>query len=140
MAIPSQTAIVLNSNKKSLTRYSRYYKGINCPCAKNEDEKYIDFLINLGKQLNKKGVLFPVGDIELSVVFKNKSKLDKYYAFLPINFHIIEKLVNKRRFYEILDKLKNQFKPYVYFSGDCFVENSHGKSVFRKVFAVNVKK
>jgi predicted ATP-grasp superfamily ATP-dependent carboligase len=55
--------------------------------------------------LNSKGVLLPVGDIELSVIFKNKSKLEEYYAFPPVDFNIVEKLLNKRRFYETIDKL-----------------------------------
>ena len=97
--------IVLNPNNKSLPCFSRYYRGITCPYAKNDEEKYVDFLINLGEKLNNKGVLLPVGDIELSVIFKNKSKLQKYYAFPPVDFDIVEKLLNKRRFYETIDKL-----------------------------------
>jgi D-aspartate ligase len=97
--------IVLNPNNKSLTCFSRYYRGITCPRAKNDEEKYVDFLINLGEKLNNKGVLLPVGDIELAVIFKNKSKLEKYYAFLPVDFNIVEKLLNKRRFSETVDRL-----------------------------------
>jgi len=97
--------IVLNPNNKSITHYSRYYTGIICPCAKNNEGQYVDFLVNLGEKLNSKGVLLPVGDIEVSVIFKNKSKLEKYYTFLPVDFNIVEKLLNKRRFYETIDQL-----------------------------------
>ena len=44
-------AIVLNPNNKSLPYFSRYYRGINCPHAKNDEGKYVDFLINLGEKL-----------------------------------------------------------------------------------------
>jgi len=96
--------IVLNPNNKSLTRFSRYYNGITCPNAKNNEEKYVDFLISIGEKLNNKGVLLPVADIELAVIFKNKSKLKKYYAFLPINFNVVEKLLNKWRFSKTIQK------------------------------------
>jgi len=100
--IPS---IVLQSNNKSLTHYSRYYNGIRCPNAKNEEEKYVDFLLNLGKKLNSKGVLFPVGDIEVAVIFKHKSTLEEYFVFPPVDLNIIEKLLNKQKFYETIEQL-----------------------------------
>lgn len=97
--------IVLNPNNKSITCFSRYYKGIICPRVKNDGEQYINFLLNLGEKLNTKGVLLSVGDSELAVIFKNKTKLEKHYAFLPVDFNIIDKLLNKKRFSETVDAL-----------------------------------
>ena len=55
--------------------------------------------------MNNKGVLIPVGDIEVSVILRNKSKLEEFFVFSSSGFDIVEKLLNKRIFYKTIDKL-----------------------------------
>jgi len=96
---------VLNPNMKPGCSYSKYYKGTICPNPKYDEKKYVDFLIKLGERLNTKGVLLPIGDIEVSVILKNRSKLEKYYLFSSSEFKIVEKFLNKSIFYETINKL-----------------------------------
>ena len=59
---------VVSPKAKPTCSRSKYYKGTICPDPKKDEQKYVDFLLNLGEKLKNKGVLFPVGDIELSVI------------------------------------------------------------------------
>jgi len=96
---------VLSPYLKPICSFSKYYKGSICPNSKDDEKKYVDFLLNFGEKLNTKGVLIPVGDIEVLIILKNKSKLEKYYEFFSADFDIVEKFLNKRIFYETIDKL-----------------------------------
>jgi predicted ATP-grasp superfamily ATP-dependent carboligase len=99
--IPS---FILNPIVKPGCSYSKYYKGTICPNPKDNEKEYIDFLIGFGENLNKKAVLFPLGDIETSVILKNRSKLEKYYLFISSEFKIVEKFLDKAKFYETIKK------------------------------------
>lgn len=98
--------IWVDSDPKHVGFYSRYCKGLLSPNPKNNVEKYINFLLKIGEKLNHKGVLLPIRDIEIIAILKYRSKLEKHY-YIPIaDFSSTEKLLNKRIFYEILEKLK----------------------------------
>jgi len=96
---------ILNPNMKPGCSYSKYYKGTICPNPKNDEKKYIDFLIEFGEKLHTKGVLLPIGDIEVSVILKNRNKLKKYYLFSSSEHKIVEKFLNKSIFYKTINKL-----------------------------------
>ena len=96
---------------------SRYCTGIICPHPKNNRDGYIDFLLNLGKKLNHKGVLFPIGDVELLATLKNRRKLEQYYHMPIAELEVVEKFLNKRSFYKTLEKF-NIPHPKTYFPRD----------------------
>lgn len=98
-------AIWLDSNTRHVGIYSRSCKGLICPDPKNNDEDYINFLLQIGEKLNHKGVLFPIRDIEVHTILKNRSKLEKFYYIPFTDISITEKLLNKQIFYKILEEL-----------------------------------
>ena len=95
---------VLSPMSKPVCSFSKYYHGTLCPHPKYDEKKYIDFLLEFGEKLNTKGVLLPVGDMEVSVILRNKTKLEKYYKFYSSDFDLVEKFLNKRLFYETIEK------------------------------------
>lgn len=95
---------VLDPMSKPISSFSKYYKGTLCPHPKHDEKKYIEFLLEFGEKLNTKAVIIPVGDIEVSVILRNKSKLEKYYKFYSSDFDIVEKFLNKRLFYKTIEK------------------------------------
>jgi len=95
---------VLSPMSKPVCSFSKYYHGALCPHPKHDEKKYIDFLLRFGEKLNTKGVLLPVGDIEVSVILRNKTKLEKYYKFYSSDFDLVEKFLNKRLFYKTIEK------------------------------------
>jgi predicted ATP-grasp superfamily ATP-dependent carboligase len=109
--------IWVDSNQNQIGFLSKYCNGIICPHPKTNEEEYIDFLLTLGKTLNQKGVLLPIGDIEVTALLKNRQKLQNYYNIPISKLEAGEKLLNKRRFYETLDKY-NIPHPKTYYPND----------------------
>ena len=68
----------IDSNTRHVGFYSRYCKGLICPDPKNNADGYINFLLQIGGKLNHKGVLFPIRDIEVITILKNRSNLEKF--------------------------------------------------------------
>ena len=95
----------LDSSSKHVGFHSKYCKGMICPNPINNTNKYIDCLLNIGSKLRKKGVLFPVRDIEVKNILRFRSQLEKYFHIPMANLEISEILFNKNLFYKSLEKL-----------------------------------
>jgi len=135
-----------DSNPKQVGSLSKYCKGVVCPHPKNNEKEYVDFLLSVGEKLIHKGVLFPIGDIEVSVILKHRIKLEQYYYIPVSDLKITEILLNKQKFYQTLEK-QGIPHPKTYFSQDdaelksmskelkypCIVKPTHSEE-FRLVF------
>jgi len=97
--------ISVDSDSANITFFSRYAVRRKCPDIEDSEEKFIDFLLNLGCHFNPKPVLFVTGDIELLAVLKHRDQLQSSYYLPPTELDIAEKLVNKKQFYKMLDEL-----------------------------------
>jgi len=98
--------IVVASDKNQISFFSKYANGVLCPNPKDKEEEYINFLINLGEKLKHKGVLLPISDTEAIAILKNQKKLINYYNFTSAGYKIVDKIINKNKFYKILDDKK----------------------------------
>ena len=97
--------ISVDSNPKNITFYSKYaVKKISPDVLTNED-KFIRFLIDLGKMLSPKPVLFITGDLHLLRILRHREKIEPFYHIPYADLHIIETLANKVLFYKTLKKL-----------------------------------
>ena len=73
------------------------------PSGKMSDE-LIENLIDLGKELDQKAVLYPCQDASVLLVSQNREKLEPYYYIsLPAN-ETVELLMDKPRFYDFAQK------------------------------------
>jgi predicted ATP-grasp superfamily ATP-dependent carboligase len=109
--------IWLDTNVKQIGFRSKFCDGVICPHPRYNPKEYIDLLLNIGKKLNQKGVLFPIRDIEVYLILENKSKLEKYYNIPIADLKITKKFLNKYHFYKTIEKLKIPH-PKTYFSND----------------------
>ncbi|MCK4364533.1 MAG: hypothetical protein KAW45_00620 [Thermoplasmatales archaeon] len=109
--------IGLDPNPLQVGKFSRYCIGIKSPNPGYSEERYVEFLLNLGKKLSQKGVLFPTTDMYLLEILKNRKKLEKYYRFTMSEWPSSCKLINKRIFYETLKKYGIEH-PVSYFPND----------------------
>jgi predicted ATP-grasp superfamily ATP-dependent carboligase len=109
--------IWLDSSLKHIGYHSKYCKAIICPHPKFNRKEYVNFLLNLGKMLKHKGVLFPIRDIEVYIILKFRSELEKYFNIPMANLEISDKLINKDLFYKTLEKLDIPH-PKTYFLND----------------------
>jgi len=98
------TVVLTPRRSRQLFSFSKYCTYIICPDLKIDEKKYIDFLINLGKKLTTKGVLFPTSDIDLHVLLKHRDFLEKYFIFPMAELNIVDKLLDKDKFYTLLEE------------------------------------
>ena len=97
--------IAVESEATQVHIYSKYCHRFRSPNPLTDEEKYIDFLVNLGSQLPTKGVLLPTGDIQTLALLRNQSTLESFFHFTTPPLSILEPLLNKAHFYQILEKL-----------------------------------
>ena len=110
--------VLLSSGRNDMVRYSRYVsRRITCPNPKESKVQFINFLLDVGKRTDKKYVILPTSDIEVMALSKYKEDLEQFYL-LPIpSFEVVQKLVNKKEFYKLLDQLSVPH-PKTYFPED----------------------
>lgn len=91
---------------------------LNLKIVKNliEGDTFVETLINLAKEINKKKIiLIGCNDDYVSLIIKNRKKLSKYYLFNYVEENLLEKLVNKEKFYESFkDSELDLPKTYIY--------------------------
>lgn len=93
-------------HKKNLAGYSKFTKFEFCPSPVNDTEKFINYLVNLGKALPFKGVLFATNDEWLIPISKRRSILKKYFLFPMSDWPVIEKAMDKQKMYKIANEAK----------------------------------
>jgi len=99
-------AVVLTSKENQIFSFSKYSKVIIAPHPKFKEHEFITFLLSVGKQTRNKGVLFPTSDVYLHVLLKNRSELEKYFEFPMAELDVVDKLLNKRKLYQIIKEHK----------------------------------
>ena len=121
--------ILLDVDRSSMTRYSKYIsKKLTCPDPKGSEIRFINFLLDVGKQMDKKCMIIPIGDAEVMALSKYKEKLERFFL-LPIpSFEVAQKLVNKKKFYKLLDQISIPH-PKTYFPEDISELKSIGREI-----------
>lgn len=91
---------IITETKKNFSFSSRYVSGIVCPNPYNENA-FVDFLINFGKKLSSKCVLFATNDKWLIPISKNRHLLEKYFLYPMSEHQVIDNCSNKKKMYSI---------------------------------------
>ncbi len=121
--------IMLDYNRQSMVRYSRYIsRKLTAPSPKKSETQFVDFLLNQGKQMDEKCVIIPTNDVEVMALSRYKDELEQYYL-LPIpSFEVVQSLVNKRNFYQLLGRISIPY-PKTYFPADISELKSIGQEL-----------
>ena len=133
--------IWFDSSSKQIGFSSKYCIGKKCPDPRDNEKEYINLLLDIGKKLNNKAILFPIGDIEVFSLLKNKKALEKYYLLPMADFNVTDNFLNKRLFYKLLEKMNIEY-PRTFFpknlsdlktidkklSYPCFIKPSYSAS------------
>ncbi len=98
--------ISVDSNPKNNTFFSKYASKAICPDYKTSREAFLHFLLNLGKSLKPKPVLFVTNDLQLLCILEKKDEFEKYFYLPMASKDVVEKLVDKQLFYKELAKLR----------------------------------
>ena len=89
----------LDANLTQATARSRYCMPVACGDVRSE-EGLLATLLQLGKILPHKGVLFPSGDLNLLVVSEHRAQLAPYYHFALPDHEAVQLILDKVAFYE----------------------------------------
>jgi predicted ATP-grasp superfamily ATP-dependent carboligase len=126
---------------------TRYCQKIRCDDFLSGGPGLLDTLIDLGRRLGTKGVLFPSGDLNVSVVSENRERLEPYYHCPLPTKEVLRLFLNKKAFYRFA--MAHGFAiPRTYFSEDirdirtvaqeiaypCLIKPFQPNAVWRKTF------
>lgn len=92
------SVIALDFHKNIGTR-SRYANYLQCPDPSKNENKFIKFLINLGKSFTSKPVIIPTNDIWVLAASKHYDELKEYYHLCFSRFETVDMILNKNEFY-----------------------------------------
>lgn len=96
---------------------TRYCHKIQCDDFVSGGPGLVDTLIALGRRLDGKGVLFPSGDLNVSVVSENRERLEPYFHYALPAKEVLRVFLNKKAFYKLA--MDRGFPiPRTYFSED----------------------
>lgn len=117
--------IGVDANMKQATAHTRLCRKV--VCADFRGEGLLQCLLDLGRTLPVKGVLFPSGDISLDLVSEQREVLREYFEFILPDKEVMRLVLNKKTFYHFARQ--NGFLiPHTYFPRDEHevAELSHG--------------
>ena len=92
--------IGIDSNLDQPTAKSRYCIRVQCDDFKAGGEGLLHCLLDIGKNLPCKGVLFPSGDLNLIVVSEGREALEPYFLFALPEKESVRLILNKNDFYK----------------------------------------
>lgn len=106
--------IGIDRNLKQYTARTRYCRRLLCADFKS-GEGLVDLLVNLGKRLPQRGVLFPSGDFSLELLSEKRQRLEPYYHFSFPEKKIVRLTLDKQLFYRFAE-LKGFAIPQTFFA------------------------
>src|SRR4030042_3821494 len=96
--------VYVDSDPGSIARHSRYInKRLTCKKTNDLESVFIKLLKDFGEQKGHGMIVIPVGDEAVLALSKHRDELETFYH-LPVPEHeTVQKLVNKRLFYSMLN-------------------------------------
>jgi D-aspartate ligase len=94
-------SIGIDSDPKQVGRFSRYCEYHRAPNLEESEDRFLSFLLEIGRGLEVPGILIPASDSYVAFVAKYRSDLDKYYKFKVSDVNLIVALINKEAMYKL---------------------------------------
>ena len=91
----------VDSNPRAIGMVSRYLKACPLPNCDDSDENRLKFLVDLGKKLEDKAVLYPLRDDDVILCSRERSELQKYYLYVMPSHDTVMNLVTKDGLYHL---------------------------------------
>lgn len=87
-----------------IVKASKYISEFTLFDENDYQNNLINCLLSIGRNLNKRGVLFPVSDEDMIILSQNRNKLEEYYHLLLPEHNLLETLLYKNQFYTFAHK------------------------------------
>ncbi len=78
---------------------TRYARKIHCRDFSSEGPALVECLVSLAGELGRKGVLFPSGDINLTVVSEHRERLAEHFHLSLPSREVLQHILDKKAFY-----------------------------------------
>lgn len=85
-----------------------------CPDPVHQPEELVQFLRHEGQRLDEPGMLFPASDAFVLFLSRYRNDLSEYFSFILPQSDVLEAIVNKRRQYELAEKVGTPYAPTFY--------------------------
>jgi len=85
----------LDPRPDALGMNSRYCTPVVTPDLKADEARYLDFLLDFGRSLPTKGVLYPTGDPTVVLFSRARDELSRYYHFVMPDHATVLDLLTK---------------------------------------------
>ncbi len=85
----------IDPDPKAVGKSSKYCKLVTCPNPKTAEQDYMRFLIEWGRQLGHKAVLYPLDDDAALLCSREHHELQAYYEHVTPDYETIVKLSTK---------------------------------------------
>ena len=87
--------IGLSAHRRVYGNFSRYARTLHCADSRSEPEALLKQLVALGKELNRRAVLFPTRDHDLVFVDRFREQLELYFELVAPSSESLERCLNK---------------------------------------------
>jgi predicted ATP-grasp superfamily ATP-dependent carboligase len=95
--------LVLGTSPRGFAAISRYAKFQHCRTL-NDEEAVIEGLMDQGRSLQRKAVLFCTSDLHVLFVSRNREILRRYYHFVLPSQTVVDTLIDKKKFYKYCEQ------------------------------------
>jgi D-aspartate ligase len=100
------TVYGIDTDRSVPGRYSKACRFVHCPYSEeSQEEAYIDFLVEFGKSLGAKAVLYPLSDRHVLLASQYREVLERYYVYVMPPHDTMVKLTTK----DGLDSISREF-------------------------------
>jgi predicted ATP-grasp superfamily ATP-dependent carboligase len=79
--------------------FTRYARTVLCPDSRTEPEKLAFFLVNLGRQFDRRIAIFPTRDDDLVFLDRHRSELEPYYSIVAPEGPVLRVCLDKYETY-----------------------------------------
>ena len=98
--------VYLDSEPRSMVRHSRYIRQrLPCPSPSESEAQFVAALLAFGSQVDRKMVIIPTSDSAVLSLAKHRSELERFYHLPVPSFETVNRLVNKKLFYQMLAEM-----------------------------------
>jgi D-aspartate ligase len=95
----------IDADPKAPGKYSKYVHFVQSPDPEKDDgSSYIQFLVDFGKKLGGKAVLYPLSDRHVLLCSQERSALEEFYAYVMPDHETVIGLTTKDGLHTIAEK------------------------------------
>ena len=91
---------VVIDTDKDISFFSRHTCGLICPNPVTNESEFVKFLIELGKKLKTRGLIWPTNDSYLKLISKNIKFLGRWFVLPILPWDHLKVMLNKNLLYQ----------------------------------------